>query len=337
MANATDATITDASTSDVDASVRLAGGLAVEKSAFVKAKAKILSDEDGDASGAGALYVAGGASVHGATFIGKDSGHSLTIDAENVTAVADNVAVEATSDGGVVRVRAKESVLFVAESDSGAGAGGVVITAGAAQNGFVKIRQDATSGSAPSDRLAIDASGGIAITTASNRAVAFASEGSVPRMTSLNGAKASIGRVASLTDDLATTATVATLRLAPGGSASVTLDLSCDWTQGGDGSNPPASFRAELFIAHHGGAAPEPSDQTVPRRTGVTRARAEFPAGKTDSGFAVATVPDDSGGAGATKDFAIKVATEDGGSGDAPSACDAEVVAEARGKFESLG
>lgn len=69
----------------------------------------------------------------------------------------------------------------------------------------------------------------------------------------------------------------------------------------------------------------------------MTRARAEFPAGKTDSGFAVATVPDDSGGAGATKDFAIKVATEDGGSGDAPSACDAEVVAEARGKFESLG
>ena len=112
MANATDATITDASTSDVDASVRLAGGLAVEKSAFVKAKAKILSDQDGDASGAGALYVAGGASVHGATFIGKDSGHSLTIDAENVTAVADNVAVEATSDGGVVRVRAKELSLI---------------------------------------------------------------------------------------------------------------------------------------------------------------------------------------------------------------------------------
>ena len=83
----------------------------------------------------------------------------------------------ATSDGGVVRVRAKESVLVVAESGSGAGAGGVVITAGAAQNGFVKIRQDATSGSAPSDRLAIDASGGIAITTASNRAVAFASAG----------------------------------------------------------------------------------------------------------------------------------------------------------------
>ena len=58
------ADVTDASTDangDVFGSVRLAGGLAVEKSAHVKQKLRVLDDEDGTAAGAGALFVAGGA------------------------------------------------------------------------------------------------------------------------------------------------------------------------------------------------------------------------------------------------------------------------------------
>ena len=58
MADVTDAS-TDAS-GDVFGAVRLAGGLAVEKSAHVKQKLRVLSDEDGTAAGAGALFVAGG-------------------------------------------------------------------------------------------------------------------------------------------------------------------------------------------------------------------------------------------------------------------------------------
>ena len=49
----------------------LAGGLAVEKSAHVKAKVRILSDEDGDASGAGALFVKGGAAIFGHAHVGR--------------------------------------------------------------------------------------------------------------------------------------------------------------------------------------------------------------------------------------------------------------------------
>ena len=54
------ADVTDASTDangDVFGAVRLAGGLAVEKSAHVKQKLRVLSDEDGTAAGAGALRI----------------------------------------------------------------------------------------------------------------------------------------------------------------------------------------------------------------------------------------------------------------------------------------
>ena len=78
MADTTDASVD--SNDDVDGSVRLAGGLAVEKSAHVKAKVRILSDEDGDASGAGALFVKGGAAIFGHAHVGKDADHAVTLD-----------------------------------------------------------------------------------------------------------------------------------------------------------------------------------------------------------------------------------------------------------------
>ena len=53
VADTTDVSVTNSET-DVDGSVRLAGGLAVEKSAAIKAKLSVLSDTNGDASGIGA-------------------------------------------------------------------------------------------------------------------------------------------------------------------------------------------------------------------------------------------------------------------------------------------
>ena len=73
MADTTDASVTNSET-DVDGSVRLAGGLAVEKSAAIQAKLSVLSTTDGDASGIGAaLYVKGGYHVGGDTYVGGDS------------------------------------------------------------------------------------------------------------------------------------------------------------------------------------------------------------------------------------------------------------------------
>ena len=127
MADTTDASFD--SNDDVDGSVRLAGGLAVEKSAHVKAKVRILSDEDGDASGAGALFVKGGAAIFGHAHVGKDADHAVTLD-DHLAARADTVNITAHASGG-----------------SG---GGVTIVSGKDAAGHVTIRQDASGdGSAP--------------------------------------------------------------------------------------------------------------------------------------------------------------------------------------------
>ena len=73
VADTTDVSVTNSET-DVDGSVRLAGGLAVEKSAAIKAKLSVLSATNGDASGIGAaLYVKGGYHAGGDTYVGGGS------------------------------------------------------------------------------------------------------------------------------------------------------------------------------------------------------------------------------------------------------------------------
>ena len=77
VADTTDVSVTNSET-DVDGSVRLAGGLAVEKSAAIKSKLSVLSDTNGDASGIGAaLYVKGGYHAGGNTYVGGGSMLSL--------------------------------------------------------------------------------------------------------------------------------------------------------------------------------------------------------------------------------------------------------------------
>ena len=308
MADTTDACVD--SNDVVDGSVRLAGGLAVEKSAHVKAKVRILSDEDGDASGAGALFVKGGAAIFGHAHVGKDADHAVTLD-DHLAARADTVNITAHASGG-----------------SG---GGVTIVSGKNAAGHVTIRQDASGdGSAPSDRLVVDADGGVTITTAAGETLAFASEGAVPSLVSLNARSAAVSKTVTLTDTPTTTGTAATLRLEHGKSARLFVSVATTW---GDGK--PATLAAEFFVAHHGGDAPEPSATASPPRTGLRRATAEV-GGGSDGALEVTVTPDDSGGATATKNFAVRVYAADGGSGDAPASASAVVVARAEGTFVSL-
>ena len=79
--------------------MRLAGGLAVEKSAHVKAKVRILSDEDGDASGAGALFVKGGAAIFGHAHVGKDADPRRGARRPPTCARADTVNITAHASG----------------------------------------------------------------------------------------------------------------------------------------------------------------------------------------------------------------------------------------------
>lgn len=85
MSDTTDATVS--AHDNVDGSVRLAGGLAVERSAAIKGGLKVLDTADGKESGAGALYVKGGAHVGGETYIGK------TLDVEHDTVVGGKLSV----------------------------------------------------------------------------------------------------------------------------------------------------------------------------------------------------------------------------------------------------
>lgn len=339
MADTTDAS--SDSNDDVDGSVRLAGGLAVEKSAFVKAKVKILSDEDGDASGAGALYVKGGAAIFGHAHVGKDTSHAVTLDDHlvayadtvNITAAAANatgVTLSAPGDGGVVSAVAKQSVVVAAHSSLGTG--GVTIVSGRSSAGHVTIQQDASGdGSAPSDRLVVDADGGVTVTTNAGESLTFASEGAVPSVISLNARSAAVSKTVTITNAAGTTGTAATLRLENGKSARLFVSVATTW---GDGK--PATLAAEFLVAHHGGNAPEPSASATPPRTGLRRATAEV-GGGTDGALEVTVTPDDSGGAAATKDFVVRVYAADGGSGDAPASATAVVVARAEGTFVSLG
>jgi hypothetical protein len=120
------------------------------------------------------------------------------------------------------------------------------------------------------------------------------------------------------------------IRLAAGKSAKVTLALECVWS-----SSLPATLSAELLLQHHSGAAPEVDDAKTPPRTGLTRASARVGDGG-DGALEIVVVPDNSSGAGVTKNFAVKVYAADGGSGTAPATSACVVVASAEGTFVSL-
>jgi len=338
------ADVTDASTDangDVFGAVRLAGGLAVEKSAHVKQKLRVLSDEDGTAAGAGALFVAGGAAVNGYAYFGKDASHSVTLNAD-LTATVDAVSITATADddagialtssgaNGTVTATAKEAVAVAGWSDSATGAGGVTLVAGRTNAGTIKLQQDTSGGIAPSDRIVVASDGSVTVTTKSNGDLTFQSEGSAPRTVSLNARRAETSKTVAITDAAATTATLVTVNLESGTACVVLVRAQCAW---GDGK--PATLSAELHIAHHDGAAPEPDASATPPRAGVRRASAEF-GDSTDSAFEILVTPDDSGGAAATKDFVITVFTADAGSGDAPAATNLTAVVVAEGTFVSL-
>ena len=338
------ADLTDASTDangDVFGSVRLAGGLAVEKSAHVKQKLRVLSDEDGTAAGAGALFVAGGAAVNGDVYLGKDASHSITLntdltttsDAVSITASADNdagIALVSSGISGGVTATAKETVAISAWSDSAAGAGGVVVVAGKTNAGFIKLQQDTSGGVSPSDRLVIASDGSVDVTTKSGSDLTFASEGSAPRVISLNARRAELSKTVEITNSAATTPALATVNLESGAGAVVRLRAHCAW-----GGGAPATLDAELHIGHHDGAAPEASASTTPPRNGVRRASAVFGA-SADSALEIVVTPDDSGGASATKDFVVSVFASDAGSGDAPAATNLTATVVAEGRFVSL-
>ena len=153
MADTTDVSVTNSET-DVDGSVRLAGGLAVEKSAAIKAKLSVLSATNGDASGIGAaLYVKGGYHAGGDTYVG----------------------------------------------------GGAMIE--------------------------------------------------------LAGKSAKVGKSVNVTDSSSAPATVATLRLKPGASARLAVDVSCEWTGGA-----PATVSADMgypVVAIRGVRKREPRASSV--------------------------------------------------------------------------
>ena len=224
VADTTDVSVTNSET-DVDGSVRLAGGLAVEKSAAIKAKLSVLSDTNGDAAGIGAaLYVKGGYHAGGNTYVGGGS------------------------------------------------------------------------------------------------------------MIELAGKSAKVGKSVNVTDSSAAPVTLVTLRLKPGASARLSLDVSCQWTGGA-----PATVAAEFSVHHNSGAAPEPDAGTTPPRTGLVRATQRVGTASDDGYFDFVVVPDDSsGGVGVEKDFAVKVFTADAGSGNAPALATALVVARVTGDFVSL-
>ena len=338
------ADVTDASTDgngDVFGSVRLAGGLAVEKSAHVKQKLRVLGDEDGTAAGAGALFVAGGAAVNGDVYLGKDASHSITLDADlttvsdavSITASADDdagIALESLGAGGGVTATAKEAVAINGWSDSAAGSGGVVLVAGRTHAGFIKLQQDTSGGVAPRDRIVVASDGSVDVTTGSGGDLTFGSEGSAPRVITLNARRAEVGKTVEITNSAATTPALATVTLESGAGAVVRVRAHCAW---GDGS--PATMDAELHIGHHDGAAPEASASATPPRNGVRRASAVFSASD-DSALEIVVTPDDSGGVSATKDFVIAVFASDAGSGDAPSATNLTAVVVAEGRFVSL-
>ena len=338
------ADVTDASTDgngDVFGSVRLAGGLAVEKSAHVKQKLRVLGDEDGTAAGAGALFVAGGAAVNGDVYLGKDASHSITLDADlttvsdavSITASADDdagIALESLGAGGGVTATAKEAVAINGWSDSAAGSGGVVLVAGRTHAGFIKLQQDTSGGVAPRDRIVVASDGSVDVTTGSGGDLTFGSEGSAPRVITLNARRAEVGKTVEITNSAATTPALATVTLESGAGAVVRVRAHCAW---GDGA--PATMDAELHIGHHDGAAPEASASATPPRNGVRRASAVFSASD-DSALEIVVTPDDSGGVSATKDFVIAVFASDAGSGDAPSATNLTAVVVAEGRFVSL-
>ena len=338
------ADVTDASTDgngDVFGSVRLAGGLAVEKSAHVKQKLRVLGDEDGTAAGAGALFVAGGAAVNGDVYLGKDASHAITLDADlttvsdavSITASADDdagIALESLGAGGGVTATAKEAVAINGWSDSAAGSGGVVLVAGRTHAGFIKLQQDTSGGVAPRDRIVVASDGSVDVTTGSGGDLTFGSEGSAPRVITLNARRAEVGKTVEITNSAATTPALATVTLESGAGAVVRVRAHCAW---GDGA--PATMDAELHIGHHDGAAPEASASATPPRNGVRRASAVFSASD-DSALEIVVTPDDSGGVSATKDFVIAVFASDAGSGDAPSATNLTAVVVAEGRFVSL-
>ena len=336
------ADLTDASTDsngDVFGSVRLAGGLAVEKSVHVKQTMRVLSDDDGTSAGDGALYVSGGASVNGHVYLGKDAAHSITLNAD-LTTTSDSVSISATANNdagivltssgtnGFVTATASETVTLTGESSSSSGSGGVVLIAGGVANaGFIKLQQNSSSAASPRDRFAIGADGAIAITTDSGSDLVLSSEGDASRVVSLNRRRTEVSRTVTLTDDSGTTPAAATLRLPANGAASVFVTAACAL------SGEPATLVAELLVGHHSGAAPEPSANTTPPRTGMVRAT-RTKGSAADGGLDLVVVPDDSNGVAATKDFAIRLYVADVVGAFVPIV--ATVVIRAEGAFVAL-
>ena len=345
MADLTDA-YTDGN-GDVDASVRLAGGLAVEKSVHVKQKLHVLSDEDGTGAGAGAFVVTGGASVNGYVFLGKDAGHSVTVDTDfATTANAVSIAATANNDAGItlassgtnglISLTAAETVTITGQSATSAGSGGVTLVGGGAANaGYIKLQQEDSSDSGtPRDRVVVASDGSVTISTKSGSDLVMNSEGSAPRVVSLNQRRTEVSKVVAITDDKDTTPVLAVVNLQANSVASVFITVSC--VLGG----APATLHAELRIGHHSGGAPEPNASSTPPRTGLVRAT--YTKGAAASGaLELIVTPDDSNGAAATKDFVISVyaAVESASSNVAAETftpTDTTAVIRAEGTFESL-
>lgn len=271
------------------------------------------------------------------TFYGTTQCSDLSAAGNNVAIAATEVnsyaSITALASGGTFYGIASEEASLQSYAQSGDS--GVSLVSGRDSSGYVKIQQREYSSSAAgyvtSDRFVVNAGGAVTVTTRSDEHLTLASEGGVPSIVSLNAKAAAISKQVTVTDDAANPVTVATVRLQPGRSVRVSLTVEAQWTGGS-----PATLSAEFIIGHNNGAAPEPSDAVSPRRTGLRSATSSVNGGASDGVFEIVVKADDSAGASATKDFAIKVYAADGGSGTAPASSVATVVARAEGTFISL-
>jgi len=271
------------------------------------------------------------------TFYGATQCADLTASGNNVAIAATEMnsyaSVTALASGGTFYgIAAEEASL---QSYAQSGSSGISLVSGRDNAGYIKIQQQEYSSSSAeyvsSDRVVVTADGAVTVTTKEGQHLTLKSEGSVPSIVSLNARAASISKSSQITNSASSPVTVATIRLAPGKSVRVRITVECEWT-----GAVPATLSAEFLIGHHSGSAPEPSDAVTPKRTGLTSASSSVAGAYSDGVFEVFVKPDNSGGSGVTKDFAIKVYTADGGSGTAPAIATAAVIAHAEGTFVSL-
>lgn len=336
------ADLTDASTDvngDVDGAVRIAGGLAVEKSLHVKEKIRVLSDEDGTSGGGGALFVEGGASVHGYVFLGKDTGHSLMLDTDFVTtANAVSIAATGNDDAGIaltssgtnggISLAASETVTVTGQSDGSPGSGGVTLIGGGASNaGVIKLQQNSAALGSLTDRIVVGADGGVTVSVNAGADFVLNSDGSATRIVSHNGRVVEVSKVVSITASAGTTPALATITLNANQAVTVSITAHLVFDAA------PAALFAELAIGHFSGNAPEPDPTLTPPRTGVTRAN--FMKGDAVAGtLELLVTPDDSGGAGVSKDFVISLYAA--GAAGSFTTADVTAVVRAQGNFVAM-